>query len=256
MQPSIRALRRHLDHAGHPPLPLTKRQAETRARILTLAQCLMAEFGAKTIRFTALAHALRISPATLRFHFADHDALLAALLTGHLESLAETLAATPATGKNRRAERRAAYRAATRTPSGTLTEAHTLLRRDRHSLHPEERAAIDTTRRRIATLLAGDAAPHTSVHPAPPKAAPAPHKPARRSEPSIAAVETQRIRIEQFVARTEQLLAAASAAPTPQPRNKAPVSSEHSRLALSVARLHPALFTFQQSPVRAKSSAR
>jgi AcrR family transcriptional regulator len=250
MQPSIRALRRHLDHAGHPPLPLTKRQAETRARILTLAQCLMAEFGAKTIRFTALAHALRISPATLRFHFADHDALLAALLTDHLESLAETLAETPATGKNPYAERRAAYRAATRAPSGTLTEAHILLRRDRRALHPEERADIDTSRRRIATLLAGDATPRTHVRPVNP--ASAPHNPPNpnRSQPPITAVEAELISIEQIIARTEQLLARAATA-THQPRNKAPVASELSQLALSVARLHPALFTFQQLAVRA-----
>jgi AcrR family transcriptional regulator len=248
MQLSIRALRRHLDHAGHPPLPLTKRQAETRARILTLAQCLMAEFGAKSIKFTALAHALRIAPATLRFHFADHDALLAALLTCHLESLAETLAETPNAGK----ERRAAYRAATRTTSDTLTEAHTLLRRDRRALHPEERAAIDTARRRIATLLAGDAAPHTNRQPAAP--ASAPHKPPRRNQPATQAAKPNRQMIEQIIARTEQLLK--EMAPTPQPRNKTPVASKHSLLALSVARMNPALFTRQQAPARASPLAR
>jgi AcrR family transcriptional regulator len=153
MSITLRALRAHLLRAGHLPLPLTKRQQDTRARILTLAQCLMAEFGAKSIKFTPLAEALRISPATLRFHFADHDDLLAALLTTHLETIQAALAVIPDSTPNMEAARRAAYHAATRTPSGDLTEAHRLFVRDRHTLHPDERAPIETTRHQIATAL-------------------------------------------------------------------------------------------------------
>jgi AcrR family transcriptional regulator len=218
MQPSIRALRRHLDLAGHPPLPLTQRQADTRARILNLAQCLMAEFGAKTIKFTALAQALRISPATLRFHFADHDDLLAALLARHLDHIEAALAEASAR------DRRAAYRTATRTPSGTLTEAHTLLLRHRRDLHPDERPAIDTARRRIATLLAGaPALPRTQAK-------------AIRPEPPT---------LEQIIARTQQLRADIARLPPP------PRPSKHRQLAMTVARMNPALFTSPQTPVRA-----
>ena len=53
------------------------RQRETRERVLTYAQTLMAAAGTRTLKFSAVAAAVYVAPSTLRRHFADLDALLA-----------------------------------------------------------------------------------------------------------------------------------------------------------------------------------
>ena len=77
MQTALRTTRTILQNAGHPAPDLTTRQRETRERILTYAQTLMAAAGTRTLKFSAVAAAVYVAPSTLRRHFADLDALLA-----------------------------------------------------------------------------------------------------------------------------------------------------------------------------------
>jgi AcrR family transcriptional regulator len=158
MQTKLRTARTILQNAGRPAPNLTMRQRQTRERILTYGQTLMAAVGTLTLKFSTLAAAIHVAPTTLRRHFADLDDLLNALLIRHLDSLLAALTETPDTDPDRDAKRRATYLALTRTPSGALTEAHLLLVRDRPFLPPEERDRIEAYRHEIGTLLAGDRA--------------------------------------------------------------------------------------------------
>jgi AcrR family transcriptional regulator len=134
------------------------RQRNTRERILTHGQTLMAAVGTLTLKFSTLAAAIHVAPHTLRVHFADLDDLLTALLLRHLETLFAALTEIRETDPDHDTKRRSAYLAATRTPAGALAEAHLLLVRDRHFLPPDERDHIEAARHEIGTLLAGDRA--------------------------------------------------------------------------------------------------
>jgi AcrR family transcriptional regulator len=158
MQTSLRTARTILQNAGRPAPDLTTRQRDTRERVLTYAQTLMAACGALTLKFSTLAAAVHVAPSTLRHYFADLDDLLTVLVVRHLDTLLAALSETPNDDPNRDQNRRSAYLAATRTASGALTEAHLLLVRDRHFLPQDELTHIEAYRHQIGTLLAGDRA--------------------------------------------------------------------------------------------------
>jgi AcrR family transcriptional regulator len=134
--------------------PLTERQRAREENIVELATAILAEFGTHTITFSSLAIALRLSRATLRFHFCDLHALLADILHRHLMAISRALAAIPLDDPNLHPRRRAAYLEATRTPTGALNEAHLLLVRDRHLLPPDLLPAIELTRQGLGPMLA------------------------------------------------------------------------------------------------------
>jgi AcrR family transcriptional regulator len=135
---------------------LTERQRQRHERVVAISQYLIAEEGRHNINFRGLARALRMTPATLRFHFVDMEALLAEIIRRHLRLLAAALGTYEPTDPERHQKRRAAYLAYTRTPLGGLTEAHLILVRDRHTLPDDERTSIDMMRQGLAELLGGD----------------------------------------------------------------------------------------------------
>ena len=143
-----------------PPEPLTPRQQERRHRILQAGLALMAHFGRNGISFAGLASSLRIGAASLRWHYADLDAVLADILRRHLATIAAALDAVPAS-PNQGPALRAAYLAATRNEDGTLKAAHLLLTRERHLLPPDERVPIEDIRQALAARLAINAPAET-----------------------------------------------------------------------------------------------
>jgi AcrR family transcriptional regulator len=156
MQPTLRNLYTHIQNEDRAPVELSTRQRDTRERVLTLGQSLMAKFGTSLLTFSAVAAALHVAPKTLRFHFADLDALLATLLVRHLDAICAAISEIPNDDPNRDHNRRAAYLMATRTPSGAHTPAHRLLVRDRHFLPEDALTPIEVYRHQIGILLAGD----------------------------------------------------------------------------------------------------
>jgi AcrR family transcriptional regulator len=135
---------------------LTERQRQRHERVIAISQCLIAEEGRHNITFRGLARALRMTPATLRFHFVDMEALLGEILRRHLHSLAAALGTYEPTDPDRHQKRRAAYLAYTRTALGGLTEAHLILVRDSHTLPDDERISIDMMRQGLGELLGAD----------------------------------------------------------------------------------------------------
>ncbi len=133
----------------------TARQRQRHERIIALGQYLIADEGRHNITFRSLACALRMSPAALRFHFVDMEALLGKIIRRHLLRLAAALGTYEPTDPARQQKRRAAYLAYTRTPLGGLTEAHLVLVRDRHTLPDDERNSIELMRQGLGKLLAG-----------------------------------------------------------------------------------------------------
>jgi AcrR family transcriptional regulator len=142
------------DHETDRP-PMTEKQRARHLRILTLSQALFAEVGSRNITFTNLAIALRIGSATLRWHFADLDALLAAIIRRHLAAISKALSHIPRNDPQREQKCRAAYLAFTRNEDGTLTEAHRLLVHETHHLPDDERIRIERIAEVLANRLAG-----------------------------------------------------------------------------------------------------
>jgi AcrR family transcriptional regulator len=188
---------------------LTERQRQRHERVIAISQFLIAEEGRHNITFRGLARALRMTPATLRFHFLDIEALLGEILRRHLHGLAAALGKYEPTDPERHQKRRAAYLAYTRTGLGGLTEAHLLLVRDSHTLPDDERNSIDMMRQGLAELLAGPgdlpeevlllldapfldaariearlAAPILKAQPPPPQTAKTPEPPKELAEPN------------------------------------------------------------------------
>jgi AcrR family transcriptional regulator len=135
--------------------PMTEKQRQRHERILTLSQGLFAEAGRHNITFTNLAIALRMGTATLRWHFADLDALLAAIIRRHLRALSRALAQIPRTDPDWQRKRRAAYLAFTRNADGSLTEPHLLFTRETQHLPDDERLPIERLHRVMGEKLAG-----------------------------------------------------------------------------------------------------
>ena len=153
MRTPPRILRSRADDLNPLGADLTTPEIERRDKILKTAEDLFFRFGRNTITFTAMALALRLSPATLRRVFLDLDCLLADILRRHLLEVANAMGKVPRDAPNLHALRRAAYVAATRLPFGGLTQAHVLLTRDRNLLPEDLRESIDGLRDSIAVIL-------------------------------------------------------------------------------------------------------
>jgi AcrR family transcriptional regulator len=149
-----RILRADAEDLERTPPELTQREQERDDRILTLGQGIMARRGSHALTMSGLAQALRIGAGTLRRHFVDLDALLAALLHRHLRDIVRALAEIPQDAPNRPQKLRAAYLAFTRSDLGGLTEAHLLLVRDRHLLPEDLLTPIERRRQAIGDRLA------------------------------------------------------------------------------------------------------
>ncbi|HTZ72132.1 MAG TPA: TetR/AcrR family transcriptional regulator [Acetobacteraceae bacterium] len=139
----LRLLRNIAEEAA--PTRFTPRQQARHERIMNLGAMLIARFGVGAFAFGRLAQALRYSTSTLRWHFADFDDLVIAILRRHLNLLTLTLAGIPQSAPDAARSRRAAYLAATRDQEGNLTSAHKILLRDRAALPADEAGAIAAT---------------------------------------------------------------------------------------------------------------
>lgn len=160
MHVSARILRAEADQLACRPRYLTTREIERQENILDTATILLARHGTHAVTFRLMATALRLAPATLRFHYVDLDDLLGAILQRHLHRLADLLSAVPeAPAETLHARRRQAWHDATRGAFGALNEAHTLLLRDRHMLPPDLRDPIELTYHGLAALLVADPLP-------------------------------------------------------------------------------------------------
>jgi AcrR family transcriptional regulator len=153
MTTPIRILRAKAQARNPAHFALTARQRIREESIIDIARHLIADEGLENITFTALARALRMSAATLGFHFVDLPALLSEIIRRHLHALAAELGKTRADDPHRLAKRRAAYVAYTRTPMGGLSEAHLLLVRDLHTLPPDEREGLELIRYELGECL-------------------------------------------------------------------------------------------------------
>jgi AcrR family transcriptional regulator len=141
------------DLPGHRPT-LTPRQQDREAAILHVAEVLMARFGRAKLTMTNFALALRMSRATIRFHFVDLDCILSEILLRHLRAIAGAIGAVPLDAPDLFAARRAAYLAATRT-FGAAKPAHRLLVRDRHILPPDLLQTVEQMRDIVAESVGG-----------------------------------------------------------------------------------------------------
>jgi AcrR family transcriptional regulator len=150
-------LRSQVEDFEHTPNYLSTKQLARRDRILTTGRHLLALHGLRNLRVCdlAIAIALNITSAAIRFHFADLDALLIEILKEHGKAINKALGAVHHTDPDATAKRRAAYFAATRGPYGNLTEAHLLLVRDATMLSETNYAAIQQSHDQHAIILAG-----------------------------------------------------------------------------------------------------
>jgi len=133
---------------------LTPRQQDREAAILHVAEVLMARFGRAKLTMTNFALAMRMSRATIRFHFVDLDCILSEILLRHLRAIACAIGAVPLDAPDLFAARRAAYLAATRT-FGAAKPAHRLLVRDRHILPPDLLQTVEQMRDIVAESVGG-----------------------------------------------------------------------------------------------------
>jgi AcrR family transcriptional regulator len=138
---------------------MNQRERLQHERILRHAPALFARYGRQAISFRNFAVALKMAPATLRKHFADLDALFAAILTTHLMAVATAIGDGPPDP----AARRATYLAATRAPFGGLTEAHFLLVHERQLLPPDLREGVEALHQQLGALCAPIQAPPLST---------------------------------------------------------------------------------------------
>jgi AcrR family transcriptional regulator len=154
MRTPDRLLRADAEELERDPPELTPREQEQYARIVTLAEGIMARRGMHTMTFTGLARALCMGTCTVRRHFSDLDVLLATLLRGHLRKLTCAINKIPRDAPDRQQKMRAAYLAYTRTDLGNHTDAHLLLVRDRNLLPDDLLTHIEGARRGLGDILA------------------------------------------------------------------------------------------------------
>ena len=133
---------------------LTTREIAQRDYILKLGQALMARNGPHAMSFTSFAHAMKMAPTTLRKHYCDLDALLAAILRRHLKAIATALGALPRDTPDLPKARRQVFLEATSSGFAALSPAHHLFARYYHTLPADEREPIETTWFGLAELLA------------------------------------------------------------------------------------------------------
>ncbi len=151
-----RLLRAHADDLPGTRHRLTDKEREQEKRIIAAGVSLFARFGRAGVTMGNFALSLRMSPATVRRHFADLDTLLAEILYRHLAALAAAIGEPVRQGDPTRAARRRAYLAASRTPYSAPTERHLLLLRERHGLPRDLLQPIEDLRLQLGDMLAGD----------------------------------------------------------------------------------------------------
>jgi AcrR family transcriptional regulator len=134
------------------PTIFTEKQEACEARILAVAEGLMARHGRGHLTASALAAALRMSTAKLRWYFTDMDAVLGEILHRHLNALGKALRAVPV-GPDRPRQARAAWLAHTRLLFGGFIPGHQLLVRDRHLLPEDMREEIEQRLHTLAMQL-------------------------------------------------------------------------------------------------------
>jgi AcrR family transcriptional regulator len=134
-----------------PPPPLNKRQQARENRIIAIATAFIARFGRARLTPRILAEAMCISPAALRWHFADIDALIGEILRRHLNQVIEALTAIPE-GPHRAAAMRQAAEAA-RSENGVTVPAYTVLLEQLAALPEDLRVDIEALNHRINALL-------------------------------------------------------------------------------------------------------
>jgi AcrR family transcriptional regulator len=149
-----RILRTHAMDVDPTLRHLSEREIEREERIIACAQHLIVRFGAAAISFTNLALAIRISPTTMRMHFADFHALLGEIMRRHLKTINAAMAAVPRDAPDRPQLQRAAYIEATRF-LGAPNAPHLILITYRTMLPDDERESVDSIREQIGMVLAG-----------------------------------------------------------------------------------------------------
>src|SRR5579875_3196981 len=132
MRPTARALRA-VAQKHRAVRELRRSDHEQADRVVATATELFAEYGVPVVTFGMIAEACNMRPASLRRLFADHGAILAAVLDLHWKRIAEAVGRAGRTPR----ERRAAYFEVTRSPYGGLASAHLVWRRDRRYI-PED----------------------------------------------------------------------------------------------------------------------
>lgn len=156
MQAEPRHYRAYVANRSRNRPPLSEKQKEQREHIIANAQGLMASFAGGRFTIGSLARALQMSPGTIHRHFPDIESVLAEILFRHLIEVTRAINKIPQDHPNRRPAARAAYIEATRTYWGSLTEAHLLLVRTRHTLPDDLAKPIEDMRTMIGETLAGE----------------------------------------------------------------------------------------------------
>jgi AcrR family transcriptional regulator len=156
-------LRSQVEDFEHTPNWLSTKQLERRDRILKVGTHLLALHGLRDLRICDLALAMNLTSASIRYLFADLDALLIEIIREHLKTINKAIGAIQATDPDALGKRRAAYLAATRGQFGTLTEAHLLLTRDATMLSEANYTAIQQSHDQHGLILAGTLDPDTAL---------------------------------------------------------------------------------------------
>jgi AcrR family transcriptional regulator len=154
MHISPRILREEADALTNPRDSWTARQWRRHATIIFAGGVLLARHGKPAITMQNLALALAISPATLKKHFVDLDALIGEILTRYLRRLARIVNDIPDNHPQRYAARRQAYAKATRAKNGACNDAHRLLMRETANLPGDLREKIEAAQRALTASLA------------------------------------------------------------------------------------------------------
>jgi AcrR family transcriptional regulator len=156
-------LRSQVEDFERIPNWLSTKQLERRNRILRVGTHLLALHGLRDLRICDVALAMNLTSASIRYLFADLDALLIEIIREHLKAINTAIGTIHATDPEAVGKRRAAYLAATRGEFGILTEAHLLLIRDATMLSEANYAAIQQSHDQHGLILAGTLDPETAL---------------------------------------------------------------------------------------------
>jgi AcrR family transcriptional regulator len=137
---------------------LTPPQRKRDDEILTLAETLFARFGRVKITMAVIAHALRISGHTLRWHYSDTDAMLGEILHRHLRRIGKYIGDLPRANDPQEQQRRKreAYLAYTRGNNDGFTDVHKIFVLDRSTLPHDIREPIDQLYAGLGLSFAGN----------------------------------------------------------------------------------------------------
>lgn len=154
MRIPTRILRAVVDDLPNGRPIFSARELEQKERILTFGTALMIRFGRAGLAFNEFAIAIRLSPAAIRRHFVDIDALLGEILLRHLRNIIDAVSKIPPGTANRAQKQRAAYLAETRAPFGGPTGLHELFLRERKTVPPDIAEPLETLRLILGELMA------------------------------------------------------------------------------------------------------